>query len=34
MYIREYETVRQLNEGLDLYFDFYNNERPHQSLEY
>jgi putative transposase len=34
IYIKEYETVKQLYQGLDQYFDFYNNERPHQSLEY
>lgn len=34
IYIKDYETVKQLHEGLDQYFDFYNNERPHQSLEY
>jgi len=25
---------RQLQAGLCAYFDFYNRERPHQSLEY
>ena len=34
IYIKDYETVKQLHEGLDQYFEFYNNERPHQSLEY
>ena len=34
IYIKEYETVKQLYQGLEQYFDFYNNERPHQSLEY
>ena len=34
IYIKDYETVKQLYEGLDQYFDFYNNDRPHQSLEY
>jgi putative transposase len=34
IYIKEYETVKQLYLGLDQYFDFYNYERPHQSLGY
>jgi putative transposase len=29
-----YETVPQLASGLGRYFPFYNEERPHQSLEY
>jgi putative transposase len=29
-----YETVPQLEQGLARYFPFYNEERPHQSLEY
>jgi len=29
-----YETVPQLASGLERYFPFYNEERPHQSLEY
>jgi putative transposase len=34
IYIKDYETVNQLREGLEQYFDFYNYERPHQSLGY
>ena len=34
IYIKEYETVKQLYQGLEQYFDFYNYERPHQSLGY
>jgi len=34
IYIRGYETVPELHRGLGRYFDFYNNERLHQSLEY
>ena len=34
IYIRGYETVRDLECGLSAYFAFYNGERPHQSLEY
>lgn len=32
IYLREYESVQALVEGLRVYFGFYNNERPHQSL--
>ena len=32
IYIRDYESVPELVKGLREYFDFYNNERPHQSL--
>jgi putative transposase len=34
IYIRGYETVPELDRGLARYFDFYNHERPHQSLDY
>ena len=34
IYLRCYETVPQLTAGLGRYFPFYNEERPHQSLEY
>ena len=34
IYIKGYETVKELLEGLVSYFDFFNNERPHQSLGY
>jgi putative transposase len=33
VYIRGYETVRDLEAGLTAYFAFYCGERPHQSLE-
>lgn len=33
IYIKEYNTVMDLNAGLDAYFHFYNYERPHQSLD-
>lgn len=33
IYIRDYQTVTELIDGLDNYFRFYNYERPHQSLE-
>jgi putative transposase len=28
----DYESVEELVNGLREYFDFYNNERPHQSF--
>lgn len=31
-YLREWETVREISQGIADYFNFYNNERPHQSL--
>ena len=34
VYVRGYETVPQLHQGLEDYFVFYNTERLHQSLEY
>ena len=33
IYIKWYDTVPALDRGLDKYFGFYNNERPHQSLD-
>ena len=34
IYIRGYEAVPDLHRGLGRYFDFYNDERLHQSLGY
>ena len=34
IYIKEYATVLALCTGLRDYFDLYNYERPHQSLDY
>ena len=34
IYINEYATVPDLDQGLRRYFSFYNQERPHQSLGY
>jgi putative transposase len=34
VYLKEYETVKEAVKGISKYFDFYNNERPHQSLGY
>ena len=33
IYLKEYETVPALFTGLDQYFSFYNQDRPHQSLD-
>jgi putative transposase len=34
IYIKDYETVPELDTGLRAYFQFYNEERLHQSLGY
>lgn len=34
LYLRCYETVPALRQGLSRYFPFYNEERPHQGLGY
>ncbi len=34
IYLRCYERVPELTKGLGRYFPFYNEERPHQSLDY
>ena len=34
VYLNAPETGKELYHGLNDYFKFYNNERPHQSLEY
>lgn len=34
IYIKEYNTVPQLQSGLTDYFQLYNQERPHQSLNH
>ena len=34
IYLRGYETVPGLTQGMKRYFPFYNEERPHQSLDY
>jgi len=33
VYLRDYATVADVEEGLRLYFEKYNHERPHQSLD-
>ena len=32
IYLNQYDTVRQLHAGLIAYFDFFDQERPQQSL--
>ena len=34
LYLREYETMVEATMGLRNYFEFYNQERLHQSLDY
>lgn len=34
VYLHEYLTPRQARQGLSRYFQLYNHERPHQSLNY
>lgn len=34
IFIRDYRTPREARNGIDEYFDFYNNKRKHQSLDY
>lgn len=34
IYLKDYQNIPELNEGLKKYFNFYNNERSHQSLNY
>jgi putative transposase len=34
VYLKDYQTVEQAVKGLSAYFDFYNDQRPHQSLGY
>ena len=34
VYIKDYERVLELESGLTAYFQFYDEDRPHQSLDY
>jgi len=34
VYLKDYETVAEARLGLGRYFDFYDQQRPHQSLDY
>lgn len=33
VYLKEYKNVKEAKKGIGKYMDFYNNERPHQSLD-
>ena len=34
VYLKDYQSVKDVNEGLGQYFKFYNEGRPHQALAY
>jgi putative transposase len=34
IYPRRYESLKEVKEGLKRYFKYYNEERPHQGLDY
>lgn len=34
VYLKDYTSVRELEQGLQRYFEFYNHQRPHQALKY
>lgn len=34
VYLRSYQNLQEAQAGLSEYFNFYNHERPHQSLDY
>ena len=34
VYLHDYETVQEAKTGIRSYFNYYNNERQHQSLDY
>ena len=34
VYLKAYSNGREAKAGLDVYFSFYNNQRPHQALGY
>ena len=34
IYLKGYETMQELKHGLRRYFEFFNDERFHQALEY
>ena len=33
VYLHDYRSMQEAYDGLKKYFEYYNNERPHQSLE-
>jgi len=34
VYLKAYRNGSEARRGIDVYLDFYNRERPHQSLDY
>ncbi len=32
IYLKSYETIPELTQGLNTYFNYYNHQRPHQAL--
>lgn len=34
IYLKDYQSISELRDGLKNYFDFYNNRRGHQALDY
>jgi putative transposase len=34
IFLNEYKNLKELKGGVNLYFEFYNTERYHQSLDY
>jgi putative transposase len=34
VYLHDYDSPKDARQGLTRYLDFYNYERPHQSLDY
>lgn len=34
IYLKSYSTIKELRKGINRYFNFYNSERFHQSLDY
>jgi len=34
VYLNNYEVPQEAHAGLGVYFNFYNNERPHQAIDY
>ena len=34
VYLKAYESVAEARAGIGAYLNFYNNERPHQALDY
>lgn len=34
IYLNEYRNPRELRKGISEYIEFYNTDRPHQSLDY